>query len=55
MDENCLRQKYVDAAVAYLGAKKGSAKHHEIVDIYNSYLPHPRGYAMTYSANWCGR
>lgn len=53
MTEKQLRQKFVDTAVSYLGAKEGSAGHKKIIDTYNTYLPHPRGYKMTYSADWC--
>ena len=53
MTEQQLRQKVVDTFTSYLGAKKGSAKHKELIDIYNSYLPHPEGYKVTYQDNWC--
>lgn len=53
MTEWQLRKKYVQTAQTYLGAKQGSDKHREIVDIYNSYLPHPRGYTLTTKDPWC--
>lgn len=53
MNESQLRNFFVSTAKAYLGATKGSAKHHEIVDIYNTISPRPRGYKLTYSDDWC--
>jgi hypothetical protein len=43
----------VNKAVSYLGVKKGSAKHKEIVDTYNSHKPLARGYALKYTDAWC--
>lgn len=45
------RAAYVKTAVKYLGAKQGSKKHREIVDIFNSVKP--SGEVMNYSAPWC--
>lgn len=54
MDGLQLRQKYVSTLAAYVGkAAEGGANHKKIIDTYNSVLPHPRGYAMTYDAPWC--
>ena len=53
MNETQIRQKIVDKAVSYLGAAEGSAKHKEIVDIYNSHKPLARGYALKYTDAWC--
>ena len=53
MTESEIRNEYVSTANAYLGAKQGGAKHREIVTIYNSYLPHPRGYVLTETDAWC--
>ncbi len=53
MTEAEIRREYASTAMDYLGTKQGSSKHREIVDIYNSYLPHPRGYALTVTAPWC--
>lgn len=46
-------KKYVEAASAWLGAKESDGSHKEIIDIYNSYKPHPRGYKVTYTDAWC--
>ena len=43
----------VEVLKSWVGAKKGDKKHQEIVDIYNSYLPHPRGYELTLKDSWC--
>ena len=32
---------------------RGDAVHKQIVDAYNSYLPHPRGYKLTYTDDYC--
>lgn len=48
-----LRESFVWNAKLYLGVKEGSDKHMEILDLYNSYKPHPRGYAMTPTDSWC--
>lgn len=32
---------------------RGDAVHKSIVDAYNSYLPHPRGYKLTYTDDYC--
>ena len=39
MTELQLRQQIVDKAESYFGVQKGTAKHKEIVDIYNSHKP----------------
>lgn len=53
MTESQLRKQYVDTAKSYLGANEGSAKHHEIVDIYNTISPLPVGYRLQYDDDWC--
>ena len=53
MTEKELRNKYVATAESFAGAVRGDARHKQIIDTYNSVTPHPRGYAMTYSADWC--
>lgn len=49
--EKELRKKLVKTAEAYLGAKKGSFKHRQIIDVFNEVKPD--GWAMTYTAPWC--
>ena len=53
MTELELRTHFVDTARSYYGAEKGSAKHLEILDIYNSQDKLPRGYRMTVNDSWC--
>lgn len=53
MTEQEIRQQVADTIQKWVGVIEGSVKHHEIIDTYNSYKPHPRGYAMTYKAPWC--
>lgn len=53
MTENQARLKIVSWALEQLGAKRGDARHKAIIDTYNSSLPHPRGYKMLYTADWC--
>ena len=53
MTEKELRQKVVDTASAWLGTREYSAKHQEMLDIYNSQRPLPRGTRMLSSWPWC--
>lgn len=53
MNELELRNLFVDTARSYYGAEKGSAKHLEILDIYNSHDPLARGYKVTVNDAWC--
>lgn len=53
MTEIELRNNVVNIAKEYIGITMGSAKHKEIVNIYNTITPHPRGYALKTSDNWC--
>lgn len=40
-------------AVEFYGANENDGSHKKIVDIYNGYLPHPRGYKVKYNDSWC--
>ena len=53
MEETELRQKVVDTASAWLGTREYSAKHQEMLDIYNAQRPLPRGTRMLSSWPWC--
>lgn len=53
MTEQQLRQKAVDMARSYLGAKEADGSHKPIIDLYNQISPLPRGYRMSYSDPWC--
>ena len=45
------RQQFVQTAVSYLGAVRGSAKHRRLIDIFNQHKPD--GWPMNYVAPWC--
>jgi hypothetical protein len=45
--------KVVALAQSWIGKKESNGTHKSIIDIYNSYKPHPRGYKMTYNDPWC--
>ena len=53
MTEKELRQKVVDTASSWLGTREYSAKHQEMLDIYNAQRPLPRGTRMLSSWPWC--
>ena len=53
MTETELRQKVVSTALAWLGTREYSAKHQEMLDIYNAQRPLPRGTRMLASWPWC--
>lgn len=53
MTETELRQKVVSTALAWLGTRENTAKHQEMLDIYNSQRPLPRGTRMLASWPWC--
>ena len=43
----------VTLAQSWVGKKESDGTHKSIIDIYNTYKPHPRGYKMTYTDPWC--
>lgn len=53
MTEKELRQKFVNMAMSYLGAKEGSSKHKNIINTYNKIVPLPSGYKVKYTDAWC--
>ena len=53
MTETELRQKVVDTASSWLGTQEGSARHADLLDIYNAQRPLPRGTRMLSSWPWC--
>lgn len=38
---------------SWIGLSRAAGTHKIIIDTYNSYLPHPRGYAVTYTDDYC--
>ena len=53
MTEIQLRQKVADIINAWVGATKGSAKHLEILEIYNTHRPLARGYTVKVTDAYC--
>lgn len=53
MTEMQLRQSVVAQAKGWVGRKEADGSHREIIDVYNTIVPLPRGYRMTYSDPWC--
>ncbi len=47
------RDEVVKYAKAWLGYSEKSGKHKQIIDVYNSVRPLPRGYKMKYNDHWC--
>ena len=47
------RDELIKTLTGWNGAVRGDAVHKQIVDAYNSYLPHPRGYKLTYTDDYC--
>ena len=43
----------VEKARSWLGRKESDGSFKEIIDIYNTYTPHPRGVKMDYKTAWC--
>ena len=53
MTETQLRQFVVDTALGYLDTQEGSARHAEILAIYNAQRPLPRSYPVKAWDAWC--
>ncbi|MCM1236962.1 MAG: LysM peptidoglycan-binding domain-containing protein [Ruminococcus flavefaciens] len=53
MTENELRQKVADIINAWVGATKGTAKHLDILEVYNNYRPLARGYKVQVNDAYC--
>jgi len=53
MTEKQLREKAVNTAKAWAGCKESNGTHKQIIDLYNSVKPLPRGYAVKYNDAWC--
>lgn len=46
-------QKVLDTARGWLGCNEANGTHRQIIDLYNSVRPLPRGYAVKYTDEWC--
>ena len=53
MTEKELRDLVCNTAKAWLGRKESDGSHREIIDVYNTITPLPRGYRMRYDDPWC--
>lgn len=51
MSDTSIREKVIDTANKYIGAKEGGKKHKELIDAFNTVKPD--GGTMTTSAPWC--
>ena len=45
--------KVVEQAKAWLGCNEYDGSHKQIIDVYNTHRPLPRGYAVKYTDAWC--
>jgi GH25 family lysozyme M1 (1,4-beta-N-acetylmuramidase) len=52
-DKMKTRSAVVSLAQTWIGKKESDGSHKSIIDIYNSYKPHPRGYELKYTDAWC--
>lgn len=46
-------KKFVEQCQAWVGKNQADGSHKEIIDIYNSQKPLPRGYKLKYTSAWC--
>lgn len=46
-------KKFVEFAETWKGKKESDGSHKEIIDVYNSFNPRPRGYKVKYTDAWC--
>ena len=50
---SCTRNQIVKQAQAWVGLKESNGSHKQIIDIYNTIKPLPRGYKLSYNDPWC--
>ena len=50
---SCSRNAIVKQAQAWVGLKESDGSHKNIIDIYNTLNPLPRGYKLKYPDAWC--
>lgn len=53
MGEAEARRRLVAAFAGWLGYSEDNGKYREIIDLYNTQRPLPRGYRMQYEDDWC--
>lgn len=47
------RNAYVAAFESFYGLNEADGSFRQIIDLYNTHLPHPRGYTAQYTDAWC--
>lgn len=50
---SCTRKEIIEKASSWVGLGESDGTHKQIIDIYNSHNPHPRGYKLQYNDAWC--
>lgn len=45
--------EFIQQAVDWIGYSEENNQYKYIIDVYNSWLPHPRGYELQYDDDWC--
>ena len=53
MTERQLRESVVAVMQGWLGWSEANGKYKQIIDLYNTQQPLPRGYAVQYDDEWC--
>ena len=53
MTENDLRARVCAQALAWKGRRESDGSHREIINVYNTIRPLPRGYKLQYTDAWC--
>lgn len=51
--ENTIRKDVVKMAESLVGGSKCGVEHRVVINTYNSYLPHPRGYVVQLTDQYC--
>ena len=52
-EEAQARNQLVDTACGWVGVREDDGSHHFIIDLYNSIMPLPQDYRVTYDDAWC--
>lgn len=47
------RKKIIDLAKSWIEKKESDGSFKFIIDLYNTFKPHPRGYKLKYTDSWC--
>lgn len=50
---SCTRNEIVKQVQSWVGLKESDGSHKQIIDIYNTMKPLPRGYKLRYTDAWC--